>query len=291
MRTFNHSLSLLHVDYVKLDKRWNFKNIVSPYYRIYYIDQGDGWLWDSNQKIHLESGYLYMVPSFTLCNLKCDNFLSQYFVQFFEDSTDGFSLFANNRTLLKIKAIESDIGNFKRLLEINRDRGIKMSNNPKIYEKSIFYREYQLLNNSQSQSEYFETQAILFQLLSKFIPLRNVDNKKVQVPFKIMEAINYIHLNLNTNIGVAMLAEMAGHHPDYFSRLFAQYTGDRPIAYINEKRIERAQYLITTSSKSFEEIAYETGFDGLSYFFTTFKKFTGMTPARYRLQARADTII
>lgn len=279
---------MLHVDHVTLDNRWNFKEIISPYYRIYYIDEGEGWLWNNKSKVYLEPGFLYIIPSFTPCNLKCDNHLSQYFVQFFEDSANGLSLFASNRSIIKEKAIESDIENFKRLLEINPNRGIKSSYNPKTYEKGIYYREYQQPNNAQSQSDYFETQGILFQLLSKFIPLGNVKDNKSRVPSKIMETVSYIHLNLNKHITVGFLANEVGYHPDYFSRIFEQYTGDRPIAYINEKRIERAQYLMVTSPKSLEEIAHETGFESLGYFYRTFRKFTGTTPNRYRFQTKAD---
>jgi len=291
MRTFDYSLSLLHVDYVKLDHRWNFSHVISPYYRIYYIDGGEGWISNLDDKILLEPGYLYMIPSFTLCYLKCEKYLGQYFVQFFEDSKDGISLFEQNRKLLKVKAIESDIENFKRLLEINKNRGIKRSNDPKVYEKNSFYREYQKLNCKQDQSSYFETQAILLQLLSKFLPLRTVKKTSKEVPVKIMEAIHYIQTHLHQQISVHFLAGMVNQHPDYFSRLFAQFTGDRPINYINEKRIERAQYLITTSSKSLEEIAAESGFEGMPYFFKMFKKFTGSTPLKYRQQMRTDNMI
>jgi len=35
-----HSFQRLNVDYVRLGKKWNFRNVISPYYRLYYIDEG-----------------------------------------------------------------------------------------------------------------------------------------------------------------------------------------------------------------------------------------------------------
>ena len=99
-----------------------------------------------------------------------------------------------------------------------------------------------------------------------------------------MDTISYIQLNLNKEITVNHLAERANQHPDYFSRLFLQSTGERPIVYIHEKRIERAQYLITTSNMTFEQIATETGFESVSYFSRIFKKITGMSPRQYKEQ-------
>lgn len=102
-RVLQHTFSLLNVDHVRLTSRWNYRNVISPYYRIYYIDEGSGEISDQNATVTLESGYLYIIPSFTLCNLNCKSYLSQYFVQFFEESSDGISLFANNRAVLKVK--------------------------------------------------------------------------------------------------------------------------------------------------------------------------------------------
>jgi len=35
---------------------------------------------------------LYIIPSFTLCDLRCNEYLSQYFLHFFEESVEGISL-------------------------------------------------------------------------------------------------------------------------------------------------------------------------------------------------------
>ena len=285
-RILKHSFSLLHVDHVKLNHKWNYRNIISPYYRLYYINEGEGIISSEKETVKLEPGFLYLVPSFTLCNLSCMQYLSQYFIQFFEESPDGMSLFANNRRLMKIKALDVDIAIFKRLLLLNPGRGIRRSDNPKVYEKSIYYKEYQDLNNLQSLPAYIETQGIILQLVSKFLSGETFQSIKETIPSKIMDAISYVQVNINKNLTVQHLAERANQHPDYFSRLFQQYTGERPLAYIHQKRIERAQYLITTSNRPFEQLATETGFENLPYFARVFKKVTGMTPGEYRKQSR-----
>ena len=55
-RVLRHSFSLLHVDYVKLNSKWNYRGVISPYHRIYYIDDGEGELSDSENKFKLEAG-------------------------------------------------------------------------------------------------------------------------------------------------------------------------------------------------------------------------------------------
>ncbi|MGQ7855043.1 helix-turn-helix domain-containing protein [Pedobacter sp. WC2501] len=284
-RVLQNTFSLLNVDYVKLTEKWNYLNVISPYFRIYYIDDGNGEVSDTSGSLKLEPGYLYIIPSFTLCNLHCNGYLSQYFVQFFEESANGTSLFARSRNVSKIKATQMDIDLFKRLLEINPGRGINRSDDPKIYEKNIFYKEYQELNNMQGLASYLETQGILLQLMGRLLqPQLHRKHEERHAPVKIAETVGYILVNLQQELSVTSLASRVNQHPDYFSRLFKTFTGQRPVTYILEKRIERAQYLLATSRLAYSDIATQTGFDNLSYFSKSFKKLTGMSPSVYKKQ-------
>ncbi len=287
-RILRQSFSLLNADYVKLNDKWNYRNVISPYHRIYYIDEGEGKLSDTMKTLYLEAGYLYFIPSYTLCDLSCESYLSQYFTQFFEESPDGDSLFTDNRSVLKVKAHDIDIVNFQRLIAINPGRGINRSDNPQVYEKNIYYKEYQELNNHQNFSAFIETQGILLQLLSRFT-LPEVFHKKDPkvIPVKILDAMRFVMVNLHLSLSVNSLAERANQNPEYFSRIFEQHTGMRPLAYINEKRIERAEHMIASGQTSYSEIAELTGFKSLSNFSRTFKRISGLSPRDYKAKISA----
>lgn len=283
--TFKYSFSLLHVDYVKLNHNWNFNNVISPYYRLYYIDEGNGSISDNFGRLTLEPGYLYLIPSFTICNLNCDDYLSQYFIQFFEESPDGISLFTNNRSVMKLAATEIDIILVKRLLHSNPGRGINRSNNPKVYEKEAYYKEYQSLNNEMKTHLKFENQGILLQLISRFLSAKGFKQSAPQAtPSKILDTMGYVQLHLSKNLTVAQLAKRVNQNQDYFSKQFLLHTGQRPLNYIHEKKIERAQYLIATTDKTFLEIAMDTGFSNLPHFSKIFKQIVSLTPGEYRHQ-------
>jgi AraC-like DNA-binding protein len=252
---------------------------------MYYIDEGEGTISNEKDTWVLEPGYLYLIPSFTLCNLHCSDHLGQYFIHFFEDAVDGISLFHNSRTVFKIKATSLDIANYKRLLEINPGRKINRSSNPKVYEKNIYYQEYEALNNRQSYELFLETQGILLQLISKFIgPEQLQKSDTTGIPSKVVDLLGFIQLNLGKPLTVKHLAKMVNQHPDYLSRLFLKLTGERPLSYIHTKRIERAQYLMMTTQLSLSQIAEATGFDNLPHFSKVFKKKTSLTPGQYREQ-------
>ena len=282
---FKYSFSLLHVDYVKLNHNWNYNNVISPYYRLYYIDDGTGFISDSTDRLTLEPGNLYLIPSFTICNLNCDAYLSQYFIQFFEESPDGISLFNNNRSVMKMPASEIDVMLIKRLLHSNPGRGINRSDNPKVYEKEAYYKEYQSLNNEMKTHLKFENQGILLQLISRFLSSKDFKiNNSQSVPSKILNTMSYVQLHLDENLTVAQLAKRVNQNQDYFSKQFLIHTGQRPLNYIHEKKIERAQYLIATTDNTFLEIAMNTGFSNLPHFSKIFKQIVSLTPGEYRQQ-------
>ena len=215
----------MNVDHVHLNRHWNYKNVISPYYRLYYIDGGEGLVSDIHQKLKLEAGYMYIIPSFTLCNLHCPADLDQYFIQFFEESPDGISLFQDNRTVTKVKATDLDVANFKRILQINPGRGINRSDNPKVYEKNVYYREYQELNNRQSDATYMETQGIILQLLARFIhPKSSALANSQAIHSKVLDAMSYIQLNLKEPLTIAHLAQACQSAPGLFlAAIFAIY--------------------------------------------------------------------
>ncbi|WP_228098774.1 AraC family transcriptional regulator [Pedobacter sp. MC2016-24] len=290
MNLIKSYFNLLNTDYVKLGLKWNFSNVISPYYRLYYIDEGEGLISSLEGNLVLKPGHLYLIPSFTLCNLSCSHFLSQYFIQFFEESPDGLSLFTQCRKVMCLTAAAIDITNFKRILTLNPGRGINRSDDPKVYEKDIYYKEYTELNASQSLAVQYETQGIILQLISRFLKpdVFRADNPSV-IPSVILDAISYIQINISSVLKVRHLADRAHLNTDYFSRLFHRFTGKSPVNYIVEKRIERAQYLIIATNNQYGDIAQLTGFENSQYFSRIFKRKTGLTPGQYRMQNKTMT--
>lgn len=186
---------------------------------------------------------------------------------------------------MKMPASEIDVMLIKRLLHSNPGRGINRSDNPKVYEKEAYYKEYQSLNNEMKTHQKFENQGILLQLISRFLSSKDFKiNNSQSVPSKILNTMSYVRLHLDENLTVAQLAKRVNQNQDYFSKQFLIHTGQRPLNYIHEKKIERAQYLIATTDNTFLEIAMNTGFSNLPHFSKIFKQIVSLTPGEYRQQ-------
>ena len=52
--------------------------------------------------------------------------------------------------------------------------------------------------------------------------------------------------------------------------------------YVNEQRIEHACYDIAKKNKSVTDAAFGNGFNDLSYFTKTFKRYKGMSPREFK---------
>jgi AraC family transcriptional regulator len=82
--------------------------------------------------------------------------------------------------------------------------------------------------------------------------------------------------------GLTALAAIAGVHPVHLSREFHRHYQMTIGEYIRKRRIEHASELLTNSELSLAEIANTCGFSDQSHFSALFKKYSGMTPAKFR---------
>ncbi len=67
-----------------------------------------------------------------------------------------------------------------------------------------------------------------------------------------------------------------------FRRIFKEYTGFAPAKYIQEVRMNRVKEALTNTTLTVKQIAFDMGYENEDYFFTAFRRLTGMTPAQYR---------
>lgn len=108
-------------------------------------------------------------------------------------------------------------------------------------------------------------------------------------PRWITKALRYIDTNLNETIYLGHLADIANVSQPYFSKIFKQMTGLNLTEYITTKRIVRAKQLLEMTDDTVACVSEDCGFYSLPHFHRTFLKYTGMTPATYRKQRKAQT--
>jgi YesN/AraC family two-component response regulator len=76
----------------------------------------------------------------------------------------------------------------------------------------------------------------------------------------------------------------------YLSQIINEHMQSNFYDYISKYRIEEAKKLLSDLScdKTVLEILYEVGFNSKSSFNTAFKKFTGITPSRFKKESLTE---
>ena len=98
----------------------------------------------------------------------------------------------------------------------------------------------------------------------------------------VRQVVDYIAENYRENITLAKLAEVVKMSETGLSRLFRSITGMSCIDYVIEYRMSKAISMVRLTDKPIIEIAYEVGFNNISYFNRTFKKHFQRTPSQCR---------
>ncbi len=108
---------------------------------------------------------------------------------------------------------------------------------------------------------------------------------------RLSKVFNYVFLNLQEEIRLEQVAEVAHLTPNGFCRFFKNKTRKTFFRFLIEVRISKSMELIRETGKPISLCAYESGFSNLSHFNREFLRQVSMTPKKYRQQfASANTI-
>ncbi len=128
--------------------------------------------------------------------------------------------------------------------------------------------------------------ALLLAIVQAGVGQHEVPAAEVTRPYlgaaTVQLAVRYIHGNHPRPISVPDIAEEVHVSPRHLCRLFAQFTGDSPAAYIARTRLEWARSLLVRTDRPVKEIAASVGYPDVHYFTRAFTRHFGCPPARYR---------
>ena len=111
-------------------------------------------------------------------------------------------------------------------------------------------------------------------------PAENTDSEYNRILKYISD--HYTHLSLE------QLCKQFGRSKSYISHLFNEKTGMTLRGYCNRLKLGDAKKLLVQTNLPVTEIAFNTGFQDVSYFISVFKDSTGLTPLKYRQKKLLD---
>jgi len=115
------------------------------------------------------------------------------------------------------------------------------------------------------------------------LPMR--DLKGGMSAIKLKQLLTHIEDNLESELSLAEIADIAGLSVSHLKTLFRQSTGVPVHQYVLRRRVERAKQLLFDRDMSITQVAFATGFAHQSHLARHMRRILGVTPATVRRES------
>ncbi|MGY2904189.1 helix-turn-helix domain-containing protein [Bradyrhizobium sp. URHC0002] len=99
---------------------------------------------------------------------------------------------------------------------------------------------------------------------------------------RLLRVLDHIEANLEGDLGLERMAEIACLSRFHFARSFRQAVGQSPHRYVSAKRLERAKALLMHGDRPLVDIALSLSFSSQANFTRAFTQATGQAPGQFR---------
>lgn len=237
---------------------------------INYLPEGSITYLIHDQKIKIEKGDILVFWALLPHQIVAHGDISPYYV-----ITIPFALFSqwNMPQIFSEALFKGDVRRFRANEDLNVEKFRFQQWLSGLTEATIYYNDICAL----------EIQAYVKRLAYQVFEENQIQREFNLPPVNLVEQMAlYIASNFMNPIKVSHVAQAAELNPDYANSIFKKAFGMSISTYLSEQRVLSAQRKLSVNSDSITAIAYESGFNSISSFNATFKKFLGMTPRDYR---------
>lgn len=123
-------------------------------------------------------------------------------------------------------------------------------------------------------------EAIKSYILLMYSKSKKKPEKKIH--WVVRAFLSYADTFYNTDIKIEDISGLYNTNAKYAGRLFKKEVGMSFCEYLNNRRIEEAKRILIEKNMSIGEVAFECGYNNITYFNRVFKNITGLSPGEYR---------
>lgn len=273
------NLLMLNMGYAQHNGDWNWKNVQSPFTRIFLVTEGSAMLHSEGRTTELTPNHMYIIPAGTLHSYECTGVFALYYIHIYEGFKNDIDVFNRYVFPVEVEADSSDRMVMELLCRTHPEAQLPASN-PTSYDNTTTFTHNLMRYNNMDLHQRMLIRGGVLILFSRFLAYAK---PRIWTTDKRMtKVLQFIHNNLYDDIDIDKLAETACVTKFHLIRLFKRSFGTSPLHYINRKKMEKAQLLLLTEDKTVKELAFSLGYCSPPYFSRMFKQITGYTPQEYR---------
>ena len=249
---------------------FEFKWHYHPEYELTYILKGSGYRIVGNSYAYFGPGDLVLLGS---------NLPHTWSSKLQEDAPSEAIVIQFSKAFMASFLELNESSSIKSMLEFS-DRGLSFATDEALVAELI------ALTEPDGMDRVLKLIAILDALSKKPTTLiapnafHTIVSKKSEM--RINKVCLFIQNNFSQKIALKEVADLIYLTESNFCKFFKKATGKTYSDYLNEIRINEACRLLAQSEKTISQIAFECGFETLSYFNSVFRHKKGSTPSVYR---------
>lgn len=260
MKYEQHSLSSDRQPFIF--KRFSIHSAMKDYthwhenIEILFVIEGDGSVICNFKRFEVSEGNIFIINSENLHMVDSNNTIEYYYL-----IVDSDFLYTNGIPIQQLTF------------------------NQNINDSEMIARYKKIINTYESNCSFKDARMKLavLHLLERMLDFVATDNSEnTSQPANLSNvklAIKYIKENSSKKMTIDQISEASGLSKAYLSRKFKAITGFTIVNYINLVRCQNASKLIRSGKFKVNEAAIECGFDNMSYFTKTYKRFNGILPS------------
>ena len=255
----DHSGLVLHESgYLRRNRHWNFPNVCSPFWRLYYDLAPDHQLVFPDKTVALGPDRFVLVPSRSRFHCRGERAVPHFWLTF----NCARHLVSEQVVPIELKPTPAEaacVAELVQLLASNKESDL----NDRIFGFSL----------------------ALLQLVLHRPEIHWLEG----VPAGVGRASQHIEKHSAAELYIPALARIAGMSLRSFMRTFSHHYGLAPGQFIAQVRVRKAAHLLLGTDESLEQIAETTGFRDRAYLSRVFKRLTHEAPAEFRRKHKTIT--
>jgi AraC family transcriptional regulator of arabinose operon len=250
---------VLHeTSFVAKNDWWNFPNVLSPFWRLYYNSRPGHKVVFSGAEYELDAKHIMLIPGHQLFHTRSKGVAPHFWI--------NFQVARRLHPLQKIPILLRPGPVERQLLQRLRRYFTGLGTG---HREGILHSSLALLH------------VVLVHPEIRWQPKRSGDSMR--------RALQRIESEYAQPLSVPDLARTAGLSVSVFAKAFKVYQGVTPGRFLSQVRVRESASLLIHTQLSVEQIAERAGFPNRHYFSRVFKSVTGESPALFRSKHGGDS--